>query len=179
MRRRTFEELSVDELMREAGLGRTLFYRHFDDLGDLLLRAGREAITELFEAQQALGLPQAADAPSAIRQALEPAVGVYARHGPLLRAITEAAATDERIAEGYLANRRRFDVLVEDALRAMGPLSRVPLADAGETARALNLLNEHYLLDAFGREPRVSAPTALQTLTEIWFALLHRRQAPA
>ena len=40
--------------MREAGLGRTIFYRHFDDLGDLLVRASREAIEELYEAQSKL-----------------------------------------------------------------------------------------------------------------------------
>ena len=33
--------------MREAGIGRTIFYRHFDDMADLLLRASREAIEEL------------------------------------------------------------------------------------------------------------------------------------
>ena len=43
-----------------------------------------------------------------------------------------------------------------------------------ETARALNLLNETYLLDAFGREPRVSPETAVQTLTEIWVAVIRR-----
>ena len=49
-----------------------------------------------------------------------------------------------------------------------------PPADLAETARALNLLNTSYLLDAFGREPRVSAETAVQTLTEIWVAVIHR-----
>ncbi len=40
-----------------------------------------------------------------------------------------------------------------------------------ETARALNLLAESYLLDAFGREPRVSVETAVETLSEIWISL--------
>ena len=44
VRKRSYAELSVDEVMREAGLGRTIFYRHFDDLGDLLMRASREAM---------------------------------------------------------------------------------------------------------------------------------------
>ncbi len=41
VRRRSYDELNVDEVMREAGLGRTIFYRHFDDLGDLLLRVAQ------------------------------------------------------------------------------------------------------------------------------------------
>src|SRR4051812_6782849 len=51
-RSRSYGELSVDEVMREAGFGRTIFYRHFDDLADLFMRAGREAIDELYEAQR-------------------------------------------------------------------------------------------------------------------------------
>ena len=35
-------------------------------------------------------------------------------------------------------------------------------------------MNESYLLDAFGREPRVSPETAVQTLTEIWDAVIRR-----
>ena len=47
-------------------------------------------------------------------------------------------------------------------------------ATSAETARALNLLDESYLLDAFGREPRVEPETAVQTLTEIWVGLVSR-----
>ena len=71
--------------------------------------------------------------------------------------------------------RRRFDDLVEEALRAMANLAAHPPADLAETARALNLLNTSYLLDAFGREPRVSPETAVQTLTEVWYAVIQRR----
>src|SRR3954464_13201426 len=46
--------LTVDDVMREAGAGRTIFYRHFDDLADLLMSAGREAFEGLLEAERAL-----------------------------------------------------------------------------------------------------------------------------
>jgi hypothetical protein len=51
-------------------------------------------------------------------------------------------------------------------------LSGSVAGDVAETARALNLMNENYLLDAFGREPRVSRETAVATLTSIWFAVM-------
>ena len=44
-----------------------------------------------------------------------------------------------------------------------------------ELARALNLMNESYLLDAFGREPRISDATAIDALTEIWVAVIRQR----
>jgi hypothetical protein len=58
-------------------------------------------------------------------------------------------------------------VLATAALVACG----APLADAAQTAHALNLMNEAYLLDAFGREPRVDTATAVRTLAEIWTAV--------
>jgi AcrR family transcriptional regulator len=170
-----FAELTVDDIMREAGFGRTIFYRHFDDLGDLLMRAGREAIEELLDAQIAFSQARMGDGPEVVRSAIEPAVSVYERHGPLLRAISEAAGVDDRIATGQDAIRERFRELVEQALRASGGLTIDPSADLGEVARALNLMNEKYLLDTFGGEPRASAETATETLTAIWLALTDGR----
>jgi AcrR family transcriptional regulator len=169
VRRRSYSELTVDEIMREAGLGRTIFYRHFDDLGDLLMRVSREAVEGLFQAQQSLveGRP----GEGVVREAFEAAVDVYQRHGPVLRCVSQAAAADEHIAEGYHAMRRRFDDLAEQALREIGGLDSPGLA---EIARALNLMNETYLTDAFGREPRVSPETAVETLTQVWDAVIHR-----
>ena len=174
VRVRSYAELNVGEIMDRAGIGRTLFYRHFDDLGDLLLSAGRDAIEELYEAQLALASTRATHDSDAIRQALEVPVAVYRRHGPLLRAVVEAAAADQLVAAGQEELRRRFDGLVEGTLRAMAEEGGREFADVAETARALNLLNESYLLDAFGREPRISTETAVQTLSEIWVAFINR-----
>jgi AcrR family transcriptional regulator len=174
VRERSYASLTVDEVMARAGIGRTIFYRHFDDLGDIVLRAGREAIEELFEAQRELARARVDLGPQSVRDALEAAVGVYQRHGPVLRAVAEAAADDERIADGQARIRHRFDELLIPVLREVAADTGLPLADITETARALNLLNENYLLDSFGREPRVSPETAVQTLSEIWVAVMDR-----
>ena len=70
--------------------------------------------------------------------------------------------------------RERFDDFAEQALRGRRRPRRRPPANLAETARALNLMNETYLPDAFGREPRVPPETAVQTLTEIWDAVIRR-----
>jgi AcrR family transcriptional regulator len=175
IRRTSYGALTVDDVMREAGAGRTIFYRHFDDLADLLMRAGREAFEGLLEAERAFREVRVGDDPDVVRTALEPAVAVYRRHGPLLRAIAEAAAGgDEQIAAGRQAMRERFNELVEEVLRTSPAFAARSAADIAETARALNSLNENYLLDAFGREPRVSTETAVRTLSEIWVAVIDR-----
>jgi AcrR family transcriptional regulator len=164
VRHQSYGELSIGAVMERAGFGRTIFYRHFDDLGDLLVRASRDAIDSLYAAQRPLGSAADRDAEDVVADAVKRAVAVYRAHGPLLRAVVEAAASDPEVAAGHNAMRRQFDGLVEQALRKRGGR----FADVAETARALNRLNEAYLLDAFGREPRISTETAVQTLTEIW-----------
>jgi TetR/AcrR family transcriptional regulator, ethionamide resistance regulator len=172
IRDRSYAELNIGEIMERAGFGRTIFYRHFDDLGDLLLRAGREAIEELFQIELHVGPPREGAEAEVVRAAIEPAVAIFHRHGPLLRAMAEAAAGDEQVAAGHAAFRQRFDDLVVEALRELPKFASRPPAEIAEIARALNLLNTSYLLDAFGREPRVSAETAVRTLTEIWLAVV-------
>jgi AcrR family transcriptional regulator len=172
VRERSYAELNVGELMERAGIGRTLFYRYFDDLGDLIMRASREAVEELYEAQLALAAARTDAGPDSIRAAIAVPVSVYRKHGPLLRAVSEAAAIDERVAAGQARWRKRFYALITDFLRGLVEFDGKPPADTAETVRALDAMNEGYLLDAFGREPRVSEESAVQTLTEIWNAVI-------
>jgi AcrR family transcriptional regulator len=169
----SYGALTVDDVMREAGIGRTIFYRHFDDLADLLRRAGREAFEGLLEAERAFRAAHVGGEPD-VERAIAAAVAVYREHGPLLRGIAEAAASgDEQMVAGQQAMLARFDELVEDVLRASPAFAQRSAEDVAETARALNLLNTSYLLDAFGREPRVSPETAVRTLTRVWASLIH------
>ena len=100
LRERSYPDLSVGEVMERAGSERTIFYRHFDDLGDLLLRAGRESIEALYTTEIDLGATRdgSGTRPGAIRDAIRPVVAFYEHHGALLRALEEAAVSDERIA---------------------------------------------------------------------------------
>ena len=176
VRERSCAELNVGEIMARAGIGRTLFYRHFDDLADLLLRVGSEAIDELYEAQVAMaaGNPGATPDPARARESIEVAVAVYVRHGPMLRALIEAGAADPVVDARLAPLRERFDALGEAALRQAGEATGNLFEDPAESARALNRLNEGYLLDAFGRGRRIAAATAVRTLSEIWTALILR-----
>jgi AcrR family transcriptional regulator len=177
VRDRSFYDLSVTDVTERAGIERTIFYRHFDDLADLLLRAATEAVESLYQAQVEMDAGREEGDLDAVRAAVEPAVRVYQQHGPVIRAVTEAGASNPRIAARGAELRRRFNELTAGSLARLPGLQDNPPADIAESARALNLMNEAYLRDAFGHEPRVSAETAIETLTEIWAAFLDR-QAP-
>lgn len=175
VRERSFAELTVGEIMDRADLERTVFYRHFDNVGSLLLAAGKRAVDAMYEAQAVIAASNRPLDPDATLQALTIGAEVFREHGPLLRAIFDAVASGQLVAIDVDAQRRRFDALVAAALRDLEVGDGRRFADVGETARAINLLNENYLLDAFGREPRISVEQAARTLGEIWTAVIEPR----
>lgn len=176
LRHHAFRELSVETVMAQTGLTRTAFYRHFDDVTDLVLRL----LEEIGEDLRVVALRwshRAGDGyPVAAREALSAIVEFFVRHGPLVRAISEAAAGDERIEREY---RRGLDALIGLTTQAIERLAgerglRVP--DARAIAIALNLMNEAYLLEEFGREPYGNPAVALATLETVWLRVLGPQQ---
>jgi TetR/AcrR family transcriptional regulator, ethionamide resistance regulator len=175
VRERSYGELNVREIMVRAGLERTIFYRHFDDLGDLLLQIAREAVTELYDAQVALADVRVEPDPKSVHDAMAAAVEIYSRHGPLLRAVAEAATVDPEVDARRAELRRLFDTLVEEMIRRAIAAGASPPPDPAESARAMNRLLEGYLMDSFGREPKVSPELATATLSDIWSGFAARR----
>ena len=175
VKERSFAELSVGEIMERAGRERTLFYRHFDGIPDLLVQASTDAVAQLYAALVELGKASQDANFDTVAVSVEATAQVYVHHGPLLRTIAEVGAADHSILEQGNALRAQFNTMVAEMLADLSPLKDNPPADFEESARALNLMNEMYLRDAFGREPRVSVETAVQTLTEIWMAFINRR----
>jgi AcrR family transcriptional regulator len=166
LRERPYRELSVEEVMAEAGLSRTVFYRHFDGLADLVLTRMRAIGDEL--AAELSGEP----GPGFQRQVLAAAVDAFARHGPFMRALNDAASHDADIEVAFRALRDGFTQVMAELYRGSMEAGRAPQADPYEMARALNLMNVSYLLETFGRDPDFDREKALQTLTTIWYAIV-------
>ena len=137
--RRPTRRSASDEVMRRAGLGRTIFYRHFDDLGDLLLprgaRGGRRALRGPAGARRCAHRRRAGRGPARDRAGRR-----------RLRAPRAAAARDGRGGRRRRAGQRRATgrcasastTWSSEALRRVWPATTAPPADFAETARALN-----------------------------------------
>jgi len=165
LRTRPLRDVSVEEVMERAGLTRTLFYRHFDDLFDLVLSVARPAFDDLFAVDEAV-LEARADDGDRLRRAIAPAVALFAEHGPLIRAVAEASVFDAAVEDIYQSALDRFAALTERFLEQV----EAPVTDPAQTARALTFLNVGYLLDSFGRAPRVTPEEATTTILELWRA---------
>jgi AcrR family transcriptional regulator len=144
---RRFRELTVEDVMAEAGLARTIFYRHFYGLPDLVLAALDDAVAD--------EPASAAD----LHGMLERAVTLFARHGRLLAAVEEAAHHDGDVERAY---RDAFERSV-DATAALAPRP---------VARALMHLTTSYLTDVLARSPQPDREEALRTLETIWSRVL-------
>ncbi len=167
LRTRPYRELSVEVVMAETGLTRTAFYRHFDDVTDLVLRLLAELAGELYAIAERWGEKAGASYPEPALEGLRAIVDFFARNGPLVRAIAEAATTDERIEGAYRGGVERFIEITTATLERLVQEGQLEVPDTRAVARALNLMNEAYLLDEFGRGAG-NPDVALATLEAIW-----------
>jgi AcrR family transcriptional regulator len=161
---RPFAALTVGEVMNRAGLTRTVFYRHFDDLAQMapeLLPDGEDPLVD----QVQRGAPADLIAAMVAGQ-----VALYAEHGPLLRAIDAAAAADPSVAtqldRALVAPRRLLERLVAEAAH--------PPPNPREFAQLLMATHRAYLLDTFGTgtaTPR-RRREATAALNALWQRLL-------
>ena len=172
LRERPFREINVEEVMRRTGLKRPAFYVHFRDRHDLVLRVAQRIGRQLFAMSN--HWLQGDNPGDDLRAALEGLVSVYRQHGPVLRAITDAATTDERVDRAYRAIIEDFVAASARHIRAEQSSGRIdPSIDVEETARALTLLDERYLSESFGRTPQADPELVVRVLHNIWMATLY------
>ena len=100
LRERPFRELTVDEVMRRTDLSRPSFYVYFRDRHHLILRVVEHLGNELRTMSQRW-YTGSGDGPAQAREAMEGIVDVFAEHGPVLRALADAAADDPEVERVY------------------------------------------------------------------------------
>jgi TetR/AcrR family transcriptional regulator, ethionamide resistance regulator len=168
LRERPFRELSVEAVMEGTGLTRTAFYRHFDDLTDLVLRVFAGVGLELYTVAERWSSEAGAGYPAPAVAGLAGMVDFFAEHGRVVQAIVDAAASDEQIERAYRAARESYIEVAANTLERLGEQRLIVVPDATAMARALVLMSETYLLDQFGREPLGDLELARATLATVW-----------
>jgi AcrR family transcriptional regulator len=172
LRERPFRDLTVDEVMRGTELSRPSFYVYFRDRHQLILRVVDHIGAELRTMSQRW-YTGGGDGRALAQEAMEGIVDVYGEHGPVLRALSEAAASDPEVEHVYSALVQSFVDATVRHIEAEAQSGRVLPLDADETARALVLMMERYLNLSFGREPAAPRETVANTLATIWTRVLY------
>lgn len=165
---RPFADLTVDALMARAGLARTVFYRHYDDLPqmapDLLPDAEDPLVAQVLRVEGRR--PE-----EVVTEMVDGLVALYAEHGPLLRAIDDAARHDRAVAE-------RLDTALVGPRKLLARMiagAPDPPPDVDAFVALLMATHRAYLLDVFGAgKPTPSArATAAEALATLWARLLN------
>ena len=172
LRERPFRDLTVDEVMRRTDLSRPSFYVYFRDRHHLVLK-----VVERLQAQsaamadiwyQAQGRGQ-----DVIREATAGVVAVFERHGAVLEALADAAADDPEVEA---VHRRVLNFFIEATARhieAEIEAGHMMPCNAWETARALSIMNDRYMVTVLGRNPTVAPEVVVDTIVTIWTRTLY------
>src|SRR3712207_4680031 len=180
--------MTVEGVMVRTGLSRPAFYAYFRDrydvvtrllesIGGLLFAVDRRWLTG---GERGIGREEAREV---LVDALRRGSETFVRYGPVLRAIADAASQDPRVEEVYrfgLIERLVIAVagrVTSDVERGISPSG----LDPEETARALVLMTERYLLDAFGRPQGRPSPektaAVIGALEAVWVRTLYGPEA--
>ena len=176
-----FREMTVEGVMVRTGLSRPAFYAYFRDRYDLVTRLleGVGGLLFALDWRWLSGVAGEDEARDVLVDALRAGSQAFVEYGPVLRAISDAAGQDARVEEVY-----RYGLIQRLVTAVAGRISRDVEAgvspaglDPEQTARALVLMTERYLLDTFGRPERrptrSEAEAVFGTLEEIWVRTLY------
>lgn len=172
LRERPFRELTVDEVMRRTDLSRPSFYVYFRDRHHLVLRVVEHLGSELFTMSERW-LRGTGEGPAIAREALDGIVAVFVEHGPVMRALADAATDDPDVEQAYTDLVQTFIDATARHIDEEIAAGRILPLDGRETAKALVWMMERYLNLSLGREPLTPHESVADTLATIWTRVLY------
>jgi AcrR family transcriptional regulator len=163
--------VTVRAVMAETTLSRNAFYLYFRDryelIAALVARLRQEADTAM------AGFTAGSDR-AAGREAIASAARLYASHGELLRALSQAAATDPSAARAWAEfvepSHRLVTERVEEEIRA-GRI--VGIADPERVVRALVAMNRACFFDQLVGRPEADIDAIVDALYAVWMRTLY------
>ena len=171
-----FRDLTVGELMLLAGASRPAFYQYFSDLHDLMETLLHGIGDEIFGVARPW-FEEDGDPVPLLKETLSGLVSVCYRRGTILRAVADAAVSDEWLERVWTEFVKSFDDAITERIEQQQAAGWVAQFPARPVAMALNRLDASLLIDQFGRRPRGNPEAVRESLTRIWISTLYGVQA--
>ena len=167
-----FRDMTVNSLMASTGVGRSAFYQYFKDLHELM-EILLDALKNDVMAATRPWFTGVGDPVVLLNASLDGLVEVCYQQGPILRATTDAAPTDERLEKAWEQFVKEFNDGVTARIEADQAQGLIPDFDARPVAIAINLMDAYTLIEAFGRRPRSKREPVKEALVRIWISTLY------
>ena len=160
--------------MAGTTLSRPAFYWYFDDLHQLIETLLGEVESVMRETTNPWILGEG-EPVAALRESLNGVVRVCVDHGPIFRAVAEAAPLDARLELAWAGFMERWVDAIAARITAQQEVGLVPPFDARRVATALNAMDAAILISEFGRRPQGDPEAVLDTLHRVWVGALYNR----
>jgi AcrR family transcriptional regulator len=167
-----FRDMTVISLMAPIGLGRSAFYQYFKDLHELM-EILLDTVRDELVAGTGPWFAGVGDPVALLNESLDGLIDVCYHRGPILRAISDAAATDKRLEKAWAQFFAEFNDAVSARIEADQSQSLISEFAARPVAIALNHLDAYTLIEAFGQRPRSKREPVREALGRIWISTLY------
>ena len=172
---RPFRDMTVNSLMVMTSSTRSGFYRYFQDIHELMEALLKRLESELLEGVSPW-LSDDGDPVALLYESLVAEVRICYRHGPFLKAVSDAAGTSARLEDEWNKFMGRFDDAVIDRITADQELGLIEAFDPRPVATALNQGDASMYIRFFGQRPRSRPEPVQDAITRVWISTLYGQQ---
>jgi AcrR family transcriptional regulator len=169
---RPFRDLTVNSLMASTDLSRSAFYQYFQDIHEMMETLLHMLAEEIF-ASANHWIEGVGDPVALLNETFEGLTQTCYRHGPFLRAVSDAATTDERFEKDWVQFLCEFDDAGITRIEADQAQGLIAAFEARPVAFSLNRLNAYTFINAFGERPRSKPKPIQDALARVWISTLY------
>jgi TetR/AcrR family transcriptional regulator, ethionamide resistance regulator len=176
LREGSVDELTVSSVMAGTTLTRNAFYVYFSDRYDLLAGLVQRLRADADATMAAFAEPDADPSPAG-REALAAAARLYAEHGELLLALSQAATNDAGAARAWSEFVAPSETAVLERVREEIRRGNIRDLDPEPTVRALVAMNRACFFNELVGKPGADVDAVVDALHAIWTRTLYLRPA--
>ena len=176
---RRIADLTVADVLAEAGVARASFYFYFGSKYDLVVALAEQIMDEVAQAAAPWLDRRELEPAQALRAASSGALAAWRDHGAVLRAVAESWHASPELGDAWGAFIERFVTRAREQIERDRTAGVAPAdgPDAATLAASLIWMNERvFYLWASGSQPELGdADTVVDTLTAIWLGAVYGR----
>lgn len=167
-----FRDLTVGNLMASVGYSRATFYQYFHDL-HCLMETLLDSVKGVIVEGAQTWLSGKGDPAFNLHRSLTSLVDVGYEHGFVLKAVSDAASTDDRLEQVWETFLASFDELVAKRIAKDQAKGIIPEFDPYPVAYALNRMDASVLINSFAQGTKANKQDVLSAIVRVWLSTLY------